>query len=298
MSAPGTTATMTPYDEAFYDEIQAGSSRSAAVILPLVFEWIRPASVVDVGCGVGTWLGVAEQLGAHDVLGLDGDYVDRSRLAIQPQRFRAADLSRPFAVGRSFDLAMSLEVAEHLGSESAAGFVELLASLAPAVLFSAAAPRQGGKDHRNEQWPTYWAELFANHGLDCYDPLRPLLWSDARVEVWYRQNVLLFLRPSHPAAAHPCVRHHRTLRPMDAMHPDLYLVAQERWEQRALSAERPGIGRASRTLASALLRGLRGERLIASRGGSRRPALTVAENELRVVLGVLAQRTLQSPSSR
>lgn len=65
-----------------------------------------------------------------------------------------------------------------------------LCALAPVVLFSAAAPGQGGLGHVNEQWPAYWVERFERHGYRCSGALRWRFWCDDRVESWYRQNLL------------------------------------------------------------------------------------------------------------
>ena len=56
--------------------------------------------------------------------------------------------------------------------------MEFLTSLAPVVVFSAASAYQGGIHHVNEQWPTYWAALFAEHGLVAVDSLRKDLWRE------------------------------------------------------------------------------------------------------------------------
>lgn len=184
-----------PYDKAFYEDLRGGVVRSAEVIVPLVLELIPARSVVDVGCGEGAWLAAFRKFGAEDVLGLDGDYVDRATLFISRECFQPADLSRPFTLERVFDLAVSLEVAEHLPPDSAPVFIESLARLAPAVLFSAAIPLQGGVHHVNEQWPEYWARLFEAHDFVPIDAIRKHVWQDERVDWWYAQNTLLFVRP-------------------------------------------------------------------------------------------------------
>jgi SAM-dependent methyltransferase len=183
----------TPYDTTFYDVFQEGALRSAERVVPIVADLLRPNSVVDVGCGIGWWLSVFAQHGAPDVLGIDGDYVDRGRLRIAAERFMPADLSRPLRLDRRFDLAISLEVAEHLPPERAPGFVGDLVALAPAVLFSAALPNQGGVDHLNERWLPFWAEEFARHGYAPLDVVRPRVWDDPAVEFWYAQNTLLYI---------------------------------------------------------------------------------------------------------
>jgi hypothetical protein len=159
-----------PYTNVFFDTIRGGSRRSAQVVVPIVLQMLHPKSVVDVGRGDGTWLSVFRELGIRETVGLDGDYVDRRQLQIPQDQFEATDLSSPFGLPRTFDLAMSLEVAEHLPPQSAEGFVDCVTQLAPLVLFSAAIPRQGGTQHLNEQWPEYWAALFRARDylpIDC-----------------------------------------------------------------------------------------------------------------------------------
>ena len=113
-------------------------------MVPLVLQLLPVRSVVDVGCGDGSWLVVFRKLGVKEILGIDGEYVDPGLLQIPQDCFQAFDLAKPFSLGRVFDLAVSLEVAEHLPAECAPGFVECLTRLAPSVLFSAAIPFQGG----------------------------------------------------------------------------------------------------------------------------------------------------------
>ncbi len=181
-----------PYDESFYLEQVDGSLASARIVLPMLFAYYKPASVVDVGCGKGTWLRAALECGAKEVLGLDGDYVDRSSLLIPADRFLSCNLAESVPVERRFDLAISVEVAEHLPHYRAETFVADLARLSDVVLFSAAIPYQGGTDHVNEQWLEWWAIFFRRHGLVPYDVFRKRLWLNPKVDFWYSQNLLVF----------------------------------------------------------------------------------------------------------
>lgn len=182
------------YTPCFYEALRDGSKRSAEVIVPLVLEFLPVRSVVDVGCGDGSWLAVLRRLGVTDVLGIDGEYVASDLLQIPREFFQAFDLTKPFTLGRTFDLAVSLEVGEHLPADSAATFVESLIRLAPAVLFSAAIPFQGGSHHVNEQWPDKWVALFRRHNYSAVDCIRKRVWENDAVEWWYAQNTLLFVR--------------------------------------------------------------------------------------------------------
>ncbi len=187
-------ASSSVYDGDFYRRHREGSRASARAILPLVVGWTRPESAVDVGCGVGTWLAVLRELGVEDVLGIDGGGVPPSLLEIPCERFLARDLTAPLDVAREFDLALSMEVAEHLPESAADTFVASLTRLAPVVLFSAAIPHQGGINHVNEQWPGYWAAQFAARGFACLAFIRWEVWEDELLPFYYRQNLFLYAR--------------------------------------------------------------------------------------------------------
>lgn len=183
----------TEYSQDFYEYQADGSARSAEVIVDLFLKaFPRTASVIDVGCGVGGWLAAFTSRGITDVTGLDGPYVPTSMLRIPAERFISTDLSVPLPVDRRRDVAISLEVAEHLSPAVAETFVDGLTRLAPVVLFSAAIPRQGGVKHFNERWQSYWAELFAGHGYVALDFIRPRIFESPEVEWWYQQNTLVF----------------------------------------------------------------------------------------------------------
>lgn len=165
---------------------------SATRILGIVFQRFRAESVLDVGCGLGTWLAAARQLGVRDVFGVDGSWLDLSTLDVEPSAVMRVDLEKGISLDRRFDLVVSLEVAEHLDAGAADGFVASLVRHGDVVLFSAAIPFQGGHHHVNEQFADYWVERFAAHGYHALDFVRPQIWSDEGVLWWLRQNVLVF----------------------------------------------------------------------------------------------------------
>jgi SAM-dependent methyltransferase len=178
------------YSDAFYAKRDVAPS--ARAILGFVLGVVEAQSVVDLGCGDGGWLAAAQEKGVEEILGFDGPWVPQTRLRIPQESFIAASLTASPPLPHRFDLAISLEVAEHLPASRAAGFVHDLACAADVVLFSAAVPGQGGTGHINEQWPAYWTELFAREGYRPIDAVRPRFWDQEDIRWWYRQNVLLF----------------------------------------------------------------------------------------------------------
>jgi len=215
----------TTYLQDSYRNWRDPSKRSARAVVPLVLEWVQPSSVVDVGCGLGMWASSFVELGVETVHGMDGPDVPTSELLIPKEDFVAVDLSNFVESARSYDLVVSLEVAEHLHGASAKGFVKTLTSLGPVVLFSAAIPHQRGANHLNEQWPSYWARLFAGRGYRAVDCVRPRIWNDESVEPYYCQNTILYVR-EEKLADYPALAR-RALPPGDLplslVHPHYYL---------------------------------------------------------------------------
>lgn len=185
------------YGDVFYAHSANMARDAARVVIPLLAGLTPTSSVVDVGSGVGIWLNAFVEAGVTDVCGLDSPEIPRSMLKIPAESFIGCDLTQPPALGRTFDLAMSLEVAEHLPPSAASDFIRYLTSLAPVVVFSAAIPGQGGTQHINEQWPSYWAELFRSNGFEPHDVLRPVLWNLEGVEAFYRQNIIVYAKTGH-----------------------------------------------------------------------------------------------------
>lgn len=185
--------TSVPYTGEFYDGHEQGMLQSARIVVPMMLRFVNAASVLDVGCGRGAWLRVFQEHGVEAIRGLDGAYVERSKLLVPQECFSCADLSQPFEVPGRYDLAVCLEVGEHLPEKMSPILVEKLVEAAPAVLFSAALPGQSGTNHINERMPSEWRALFQRHGYVLLDPFRPTILTDSRVASWYRQNITLYV---------------------------------------------------------------------------------------------------------
>lgn len=185
---------MYEYDSEFFDYTDAFAMKSARTIVPIVQGALNPRSVVDVGCGRGTWLEVWKAHGTPEVVGVDGDYVDRGNLAIDEAEFYSSDLDETIDLKRRFDLVESLEVAEHLPAARARAFVVDLCRHGDIVLFAAAPPGQGGEYHINEQPYDYWRAHFAALAYEPFDFLRPRIEDERDVAPWYRYNTLLYVK--------------------------------------------------------------------------------------------------------
>lgn len=177
------------YSEKFFSDINKDSIACAKAFMPLIAELRKIDSVIDFGCGEGAWLSAC---GVEDVIGVDGDWVKTERLLIPENRFFPVDVGHLGHHGHIFDLAVCIEVGEHLPEAHAENLIDNLTHHADMILFGAAIPGQGGMNHINEQWQSYWANKFAARG---YKPI--MHFRDVEgVAYFYSQNTLLYVNQS------------------------------------------------------------------------------------------------------
>jgi SAM-dependent methyltransferase len=212
------------YKDNFFEYHLEGALNSAKAVIPLVLKYVQPDSIIDVGCGIGAWLSVWEQKGVKELFGIDGNYIDTSKLLIDKASFKAVDLEKGYKSDKQFDLVTCLEVAEHLKAEFASLFIESLCTLGDVVLFSAAIPGQEGTMHVNEQYPEYWANLFKSHGFIPVDCLRHQIWNNKEIQWWYRQNIMFFVRETslinYPGFSGVALKHENSV--LSLVHPEAF----------------------------------------------------------------------------
>ncbi|TDK43327.1 hypothetical protein [Algoriphagus formosus] len=184
------------YKENFYSKRNAETQKSAITILSVLFSYYKPQSMVDFGCGVGTWLNAGNQLGVSELMGFEGDWLDKKHLVIKEDSFQHRNLTTQIRLLKKYDLAISLEVAEHIEEKFASLFIENLTQASDVILFSAAIPGQRGSGHVNEQWPDYWIAKFEEFDYSPFDIIRPAVWMDSQVKTWYKQNTFVFVKRS------------------------------------------------------------------------------------------------------
>lgn len=189
------------YNKSFYasmNEIHQRSNLTSAMeIVPYVLNiFPNTKSVIDFGCGSGTFLSIFKENGVYEIKGLDGDWVDKDHLLIDSDSFRPTNLeqAKNIKFDHKYDIAMSLEVAEHIDRSYADDIVDALTRASDVIMFGAAIPGQGGAEHVNEQWQSYWVKKFEDRGYRCLDMIRPRFAANPMVQHYYAQNTLIYIR--------------------------------------------------------------------------------------------------------
>ena len=164
------------------------NATSAEIIVPMLVRMFNPTTVLDVGCGSGAWSKVYANYGCS-VMGIDKM---PCKFTHKFFTFRQSNLIDNLLSFPIVDLTLCLEVAEHLPEDCAESLVARLVNSAPVIIFAAGIPCQGGWGHVNEQWLTWWAELFYVHKYYLCDYIRSQIWKDKRISPWYRQDIVVF----------------------------------------------------------------------------------------------------------
>lgn len=188
------------YNDAYYaSDVEEPAARSSREMADSIVADFAPRSVVDVGCGTGALLETLRARGC-ETFGLE-----YATAGLEYCRRRGLDVARfdlesrrGLHLERTFDVAISMEVAEHLPANAADRFVSLLTQLGRrAIVFTAATPGQGGIDHVNEQPHAYWIAKFLARGFEI-DTARSDRWRRAwmaspHVADWYAANLMIFV---------------------------------------------------------------------------------------------------------
>ena len=163
-------------------------------IVKEILKYFSPKSIVDIGCGLWTFVKIFQDSWIEITHWVDWTWVNKELLHISQKDFFEKDLEKYHNFDKKYDLALSLEVAEHLSPDSAENFVKTLTSASDYIIFSAALPNQWGQNHINEQTPMYWEKLFNKQWYKMYDVFRHIFWEDQDIFWRYKQNMFLILK--------------------------------------------------------------------------------------------------------
>lgn len=209
------------YDKTFFETRLERTQIAAERVLTEVFDIYKPDSVIDVGCGTGTWLSVCQQKGIQDIQGIEGPWLPKNIVEIEYEKIFIQNIEDKVKSEKKYDLSISLEVAEHLTPDRAQSFIKDICDISPVILFSAAIPGQGGLGHINEQWPSYWHKIFNEIGYVGFDLIRPRIWNDVEIRPFYRQNIFIFVDADSDIYK-SFDKYKNIISPIDIVHPSIF----------------------------------------------------------------------------
>ena len=182
------------YNEWFFEEIKKSEVESSMDFAKIVQKYLKFNSVMDVGCGSAIYLKALNDIGITDLIGFDGSECAVTTSLLPDVTF-VHDLRLPLILDRKYDLAICIEVAEHLEEKYAETLVKSLIGVSDCVLFTAATVNQGGYGHLFEVEHEYWIDLFARcgykHDKELSDIMRQEMYAK-NVVWWICKNTMIF----------------------------------------------------------------------------------------------------------
>lgn len=175
----------------------------APIVCKAIRDVLAPKSIIDVGCATGDLVAEFVIQGVQ-AFGIEGSTACLQHLECSASRLFLFDIRYPLpkGIGR-YDLALCLEVAEHIEPEYAHQLIQNLGLLSGRILISAAPPGQGGHYHVNCRPPEYWVELFCIHAfkrVQCIERQIKQAWEPLRkkpgIKAYY-ENSMYFERKAY-----------------------------------------------------------------------------------------------------
>ena len=188
---------MVEYSEHFYKSVTSRALTASEVIANTLLQNCNPNSIIDIGAGDGSWIvtlaskSEAKRLIAVDLPGSNFESIKNSNKTIEVQTI---DFEQEMIQnGEPYDLAICVEVIEHISSDRALRLLDWMSENCRAIIFSGATPGQGGTHHINEQSQSYWIGSMSKRGFIPIDNMRPQLINNKKVASYYRNNIFLYI---------------------------------------------------------------------------------------------------------
>ena len=144
------------YDEEFFEWHVTHARKYSMRTMDWYIQKSKPDSVVDFGCGIGSYLEAAFDYGIK----IKGYEISWEAIIHTPERIRPyieyRDCTEPINAG-IFDTVISFETAEHIEPEGTNQFIlNLVNATGKTLLFTAAPLGQGGTGHINCRPKEFW----------------------------------------------------------------------------------------------------------------------------------------------
>ena len=156
------------------------------------------SSIIDIGCGVGSYLEGAFHAGCKDIQGLEISFESAKPHIVEDilPYISYGDATQNLGINRKFDCALSFEVAEHIEPSGTERFIDNLTSLSnDYIIMTAAPPGQAGTGHINLKPKEFWVDSLEAKGFKFQDQLVQIFWPKWKsfgVAKYILRNLMVF----------------------------------------------------------------------------------------------------------
>jgi len=184
----------TIYNKKFYSFSKEEVAKFVPEFVDIICKKLEPKSVIDIGCGIGLYLNEFDKKSV-EVIGYDGSPHAIKNSTAKPGLVNLYDLRNEFNPKKKYDVAMSVEVAEHIPTKLSDRLVSTLVKSSDLIVLTAAQKGQGGTDHINEQPKSFWIEKFEKRGFEFKKELTNeivLEMKKTNIPWWIYENFMVF----------------------------------------------------------------------------------------------------------
>ncbi len=163
-----------------------------------LYDELKPNSVLDLGCGVGSYLEGFFDAGCRDLLGIELNF-DKAKKYIVDNIFFfivEGDATIELNLNRKFDCIISFEVGEHIEPNGTEMFINNLTSYSNKyIILTVAPPGQRGTGHINLRDRDFWIKSIVIKGFlyrkDLVEKYKKV-WKKFNVEKYIINNLMVF----------------------------------------------------------------------------------------------------------
>ena len=131
----------------------------------------KPSSVVDFGCGIGSYLESCYNKNIPNYKGYDigGEYAKKYTPSFLHNHIEYVDCTKPIQTPQRYDCVITFETIEHIEPSGTDTFIRNLVSATEInqgkILFTGATPDQDGCGHINSREKEEWIKEFEKHNF-------------------------------------------------------------------------------------------------------------------------------------
>lgn len=159
------------YSEKYYRKHKEIDEKWATPLARLFIRTLGIRSMLDLGCGVGSYLRGALEENLSNVVGVEmnADLARPFMGAVVSTVAIQGDITKPLDLHGQFDCVLSVETGEHLQPEGTAGFIDNLKSCSSRlIVLTAAPPGQRGTQHINLRPRSEWIAMITEDRQFAY----------------------------------------------------------------------------------------------------------------------------------
>jgi len=163
-----------------------------------IYKKLKPQSIIDLGCGVGSYLEGAFKAGCEDIKGIEISYDDVQKYIVNSifPYISYGDITENILIKEKFDCVLSIEVAEHIDPQKTDNFIKSLINCSKKhIILTAAPPGQRGTGHINLREKSFWIKAIEEKGAVYNEELVEQFknkWKEFNVPKYILKNLMVF----------------------------------------------------------------------------------------------------------